>query len=245
MMDGLTTAGLGIPDYHLACEQHLAYMKALEICGTNVITLPADSRFPDSVFVEDPAVLLGNAAVLTMPGAMSRRGEVDGMKEVLSEYFPVLEKIHLPGTLDGGDVIEIEDHYFIGLSGRTNREGARQLTLILEGYGKTSETITLKNYLHLKTGIACLGNHTLLVAGELKQCSEFREFKRIEVDDEEEYAANSIMINGRVITPAGFPKTQEKLELAGYETIPVDTSEFRKLDGGVSCLSLRFRTGKQ
>ena len=240
MVDGLTTAGLGIPEYQLAREQHKAYRKALEQCGTRVITLPADPRFPDSVFVEDPALLTGEAAILTRPGAVSRRGEVDGLREILSEHFPVQEEIIPPGTLDGGDVLQVEGHFYIGLSGRTNSEGARQLISILEKYGKTGSTITLEKYLHLKTGIAYLGNNTLLVAGELKKCPAFQQFDLIEVDDDEEYAANSIIVNGIVITPAGIPETHEKLVSHGFNVLPVDTSEFRKMDGGVSCLSLRF-----
>jgi dimethylargininase len=240
MVGGLTTAGLGVPDYSLAREQHKAYIKALEQCGTNVITLPADPHFPDSVFVEDPALLIGEAAILTRPGAVSRRGEVDGLRQILAEHFPVVEEIHQPGTLEGGDVLEVGDHYYIGLSERTNPEGARQLISILEKHGKSGSAITLKKYLHLKTGIAYLGNNTLLIAGELKQCPDFQQFERIEVEDDEEYGANSIMINDIVISPAGFPKTFEKLKLSGYEVLPVDTSEFRKLDGGLSCLSLRF-----
>ena len=240
MVGGLTTAGLGVPDYSLAREQHKAYIKALEQCGTSVTILPADPHFPDSVFMEDPALLIGEAAILTRPGAVSRRGEVDGLRQILTEHFPVLEDIHPPGTLEGGDVLEVGDHYYIGLSERTSTEGARQLISILEKHGKSGSTITLKKYLHLKTGIAFLGNNTLLIAGELKQCPDFQRFERIEVDDNEEYAANSIMINDIVITPAGFPETFEKLKLSGYEVLPVDTSEFRKLDGGVSCLSLRF-----
>ena len=240
MIGGLSTAGMGVPDYSLALEQHKDYIKALEQCGTNVITLPADPRFPDSVFVEDPALLIGETAILTRPGAVSRRGEVDSLRQILTEYFPVQEEIRPPGALEGGDVLEVGDHYYIGLSERTNKEGARQLISILEKHGKSGSTITLKKYLHLKTGIAYLGNNTLLLAGELKKCSDFQQFERIKVEDDEEYAANSIMINGTIITPAGFPETLKKLKQSGYKVIPVDTSEFRKLDGGVSCLSLRF-----
>ena len=178
MVDGLTTAGLGVPDYMLAKEQHKAYKKALEQCSTDVISLPSDPRFPDSVFVEDPALLIGDVAIITRPGAVSRRGEVSGLRQVLGEHFAVIEEIHSPGTLEGGDVIEVENHYFIGLSERTNSEGARQLISILEKYGKSGSTIALEKYLHLKTGIAYLGNNTLLLAGELKQRSEFQQYKR-------------------------------------------------------------------
>lgn len=240
MIGGLTTVGLGVPDFPLAREQHKAYVNALEQCGCEVLTLPAEPRYPDSVFVEDPALLIGKAAILARPGAVSRRGEVSGMKQILGEHFPVLEEILSPGTLDAGDVLELEDHYYIGLSERTNMEGARQLISILEKYGKSGSTIRMKEFLHLKSGVAWLGNNTLLLAGELKQCDEFQKFVRIEVDEDEEYAANSIMINARVIMPSGFPKTLENLKSSGFKVLPVDTSEFRKLDGGISCLSLRF-----
>jgi dimethylargininase len=240
MVRGLTSAGLGMPDYSLARQQHKAYIKTLEKCGAKVMVLAADPEFPDSVFVEDPALLIGDAAVLSRPGAVSRRGEVEGLKPVLSEYFTLLEEIQSPGTLDAGDVMEVEDHYYIGLSQRTNIEGASQLISILEKYGKSGSTIPLINYLHLKTGAAYLGNNTLLLAGELKQCAAFQQYKRIKVDDSEEYAANSILINGTVIIPAGYPETLARLTESGYEVLTVDTSEFRKLDGGISCLSLRF-----
>lgn len=190
--------------------------------------------------MEDPALLIGEAAILARPGAISRRAEVAGLRTILGEHFPVLEQIHAPGTLEAGDVLEVGDHYYIGLSGRTNEAGARQLRTILEKYGKTSSTIALKKYLHLKSGVAWLGKNTLLVTGELKQCSDFQQYDRIEVDDDEEYAANSILVNGTVITPAGYPKTMEALRSTGHKVLIVDTSEFRKLDGGVSCLSLRF-----
>ncbi|MFC2115939.1 dimethylarginine dimethylaminohydrolase family protein [Bacteroidota bacterium] len=240
MMGGLTSAGLGVPDYPLAREQHKTYIEALVKCGCEVITLPADPDFPDSVFVEDPALLIGSAAILANPGAASRRGEVSGMRQVLGEHFGVLEQICSPGTLDAGDVLEVEDHYYIGLSERTNMEGAGQLIRILEKYNKSGSTIPVNKYLHLKSGVAYLGNNTLLLAGELKKCEDFQEFIRLEVDDDEEYAANSIMVNGTVVTPAGFPKTIEMLLSSGFRVLTVDTSEYRKLDGGVSCLSLRF-----
>ena len=240
MVGGLSSGGLGIPDYGLALEQHKKYVEALEECGCKVIVLPADPAYPDSVFVEDTALLIGSAAILTRPGADSRKGETAGMKPVLQNHFMPVEEIRKPGTLEAGDVLEIESHYYIGISERTNKEGAEQLIRILEKHGKTGSTVRLQKFLHLKTGVAWLGNNTILLAGELMQAIEFRSFKKIEVDDDEQYAANSIMVNGTVIMPAGYPKTLNALQDSGYKVLQVDTSEYRKLDGGLSCLSLRF-----
>ena len=240
MVEGLSTAGLGKPDYELALDQHQNYIVALENCGCRVIKLPANPEYPDSVFVEDVALLIGPAAIITRPGVDSRKGEVSGLKLVLLDHFSHVDEIMAPGTLEAGDVLEAKNHFYIGLSERTNREGAEQLIRILERHGKTGSTITLKKFLHLKTGVAYLGNDTLLLGGELKQAIEFKIFKRIEVDDDEQYAANSIMVNGTVIMPAGYPKTLNALQTSGYKVLQVDTSEYRKLDGGLSCLSLRF-----
>jgi dimethylargininase len=240
MVDGLTSSDLGKPDYSLAVEQHKAYVAALEKCGCQVYILPADARFPDSVFVEDAALLIGDAAIITLPGAESRRNEIVEMRTVLMDHFDSIEEIISPGTLEAGDIMEVGDHYYIGVSERTNQEGAEQLIQILKKYGKTVSTIPLLHYLHLKTGVAFAGENTLLVAGELIEANDFQKFKRIVVDEDEEYAANSVLINGKVLMPFGYPKTREALMSTGSEIIEVDTSEFRKLDGGISCLSLRF-----
>jgi len=241
MVGGLTNAGLGLPDFTLAKIQHKAYVEALRTCGCTAISLAAEPQYPDSVFVEDTALLIiGELAILSRPGAESRRGETALMKPVLEEFFPVIEVIKAPGTLDAGDVLEAGQHYFIGLSKRTNAKGAEQLIHILEKHGKTGSTISLKKFLHLKTGVAYLGNNSVLLAGELKHCPAFADFIRFEVDDDEEYAANSIMLNGTLLMPAGYPKILDKLVRSGYHIIQVDTSEFQKLDGGISCLSLRF-----
>ncbi len=214
MIRGLTGAGLGLPDFEIAKQQHKAYIAALEDCGCKVHVLPADPRFPDSVFVEDPALLIGEAAVIARPGAESRRKEANEMKAVLEEFFNNIEEIVSPGTLDAGDVLQVGDHYYIGKSDRTNAEGADQLIRILGHYGKTGSTITLADYLHLKTGVAFLGNNTLLLAGELKDCMDFQDFIRIEVDEDEEYAANSIMINGKVLMPSRISKSPR--DFAGF-----------------------------
>jgi len=240
MIHGITSASLGKPDYTLALKQHVAYVDALLSCGLDVTVLEADSRFPDSTFVEDVALCTSRFAVLTNPGAPSRNGEKKDMAPVLSTFFTHLESIKTPGTLDAGDVMMVGDHFYIGISERTSDEGAAQLISILESYGMSGERIPLKEMLHLKTGLSYLENNHLLVFGEFCMHQAFSDFNKIEVDKDEAYAANSLWVNDTVLVPHGFPSTLRKIQLAGFQTLEVDVSEFRKLDGGLSCLSLRF-----
>ena len=237
---GLTSVNLGKPDYHKALEQHLKYIDTLKSCGLTVRILDADTRYPDSVFIEDIALCTSKAAVITNPGAPSRKGELEGIRQILEESFENIEEIIQPGTLEAGDVMMVNDHYYIGISNRTNIEGAKQLTNILRKYSMTGSMISLEKMLHLKSGASYLENNTILVCGEFKNKDEFAGFNKIHVGDVESYAANSLWINGKVLVPDGFPKTKKKIEEAGYETIVLDVSEFRKVDGGLSCLSLRF-----
>jgi len=240
MIKGLTSASLGKPDYEKALAQHEKYVEALQSCGLEVEVLEADSRFPDSTFVEDVALCTPACAILTNPGAASRNGEKLEMKPVLQTYFKQLESVEFPGTLDAGDVMMVGPHFYIGISERTNVEGAGQLMRILEKYGMTGSKVPLQKMLHLKSGLSYLEQNKLLITGEFIQHATFHAFDRIEVDLKESYAANSLWINSTVLVPSGFPKTQKKIEQAGYSTLSVDVSEFQKLDGGLSCLSLRF-----
>ena len=240
MIHGLSFASLGNPDYKLALDQHSRYVEVLRSCGLDVTVLEPDNRFPDSTFVEDVALCTSGFAVITNPGAPSRNGEKFEMAKILRSFFTRIETIEPPGTLDAGDVMMTGSHFYIGLSERTNVAGADQLIRILEKQGKTGEKIRLKDMLHLKSGISYLEQEYLLAGSELFQHPAFRDFKRIEVDPDESYATNSLWINGTVLVPKGYPKTGGKIEQAGYRTITLDVSEFRKLDGGLSCLSLRF-----
>jgi dimethylargininase len=240
MAMGLSTAGLGRPDYEKALAQHAAYVEALRDCGLAVQVLEADEAFPDSVFIEDAAVLSGKAAVVTRPGAPSRRGEETAVAQALRSSYPHLETISAPGTVEGGDVLRAGDHFYVGHSGRTNAEGIRQLTAILAKYGYPVTAVPLRGVLHLKTGIAYLENDRLLACGEFLDHPLLSGFEIVPVDPAEAYAANSLWLNGRVLVPAGFPRTQAAVARLGYEVVSVDVSEFRKLDGGLSCLSLRF-----
>ena len=239
MVNGISSANLGKPDYDLALKQHKDYIHALKQCGLKVTELDPDENFPDSTFIEDACLMTPRCAIITNPGAASRRDETIQISEAIKLGLPV-ERIQSPGTLDAGDVMMVEDHYFTGLSERTNNEGASQLDKILKKQGYTSSTIKLESVLHLKTGISYLENNNLLTFGEFSTKPELKKFNRIEVDPNESYAANSVWINGRVLVPKGFPKTVKMIKNAGYQTIEVDVSEFRKLDGGLSCLSLRF-----
>ncbi|MFS0784288.1 dimethylarginine dimethylaminohydrolase family protein [Bacillus sp. 1P06AnD] len=237
---GLTTSDLGVPDFNQALIQHQAYIDALKACGVEITELGANEEFPDSCFVEDTAVLTEKCAIITNPGAESRNGEKDLMAPVVKQFYSTIEYIQSPGCLDGGDVLQVEDHFYIGLSDRTNEEGAQQLKAILEKYEYTAEIVPLKQFFHLKTGIAYLGNKDLVVAGEFIEDERFAGFNKIIIPAEDEYSANCIRVNDYVILPKGYENTKKKIEEAGYSTIEVDMTEFRKQDGGLSCLSLRF-----
>jgi len=241
LVNGITSAPeLGKPDYGLAIKQHDAYIEALKSCGVGVTVLKADERFPDSCFVEDVAVCTRKFAVITNPGASSRKGEEIEIIEVIKKYYNDTEYIKKPGTLEGGDVMMVKDHFYIGLSKRTNREGAEQLIKVLGKYGMSGSIVEMLEMLHLKSGLAYLEDNVLLVTGEYINNLEFKKFNKIMIDEEETYSANCIRVNDYVLVPAGYPKTKEKIEAAGFKVIVVDTSEYRKVNGGLSCLSLRF-----
>jgi dimethylargininase len=238
--EGLTSSDIGKPVYDLALVQHSKYTETLQQLGLKIRIIPAKDQFPDSTFIEDVALCTSRFCTITNPGAPSRRGETAGMKEVMMDYFNSVEEIKLPGTLEAGDVMMAGNHFYIGLSERTNRDGADQLISILQKHGYKGTKIPLKKMLHLKSGVSFLENNNLLVSGEFIKAREFDKFNKIIVDKDEIYSANSLWINGKVLVADGFPKTREKIEKAGYETIVLDVSEFRKVDGGLSCLSLRF-----
>jgi dimethylargininase len=236
---GLTEEKLGTPEYDLMMEQHAGYVNALQAAGLEVIILDPLPGFPDAYFVEDAAVVTPYVAVITRPGAKSRRGEVDSLEPIITSYRPVYN-IEIPGTLDGGDVLMIDNHFYIGVSIRTNPEGAGQLGRILEEYGHTWTPVPVTAGLHLKTNVSYLGGNTLLVTRHLADRDDFRGYDKILVEPGEERAANCLQINDSLLMPKGFPKTQARLEPLGYHLIEVDASEARKMDGGLSCMSIRF-----
>jgi dimethylargininase len=241
--EGLTTAGLGAPDYHRALEQHAAYCTALEQSGLVLTTIEPDPVYPDATFVEDTAVLTERCAVLARPGAPSRAGEATSIKKRFVDFYPSLMSIHAPGTLDGGDVCEAGAHFFIGISERTNETGARQLAECLAKFAYTATYVdirSVKQILHLKSGLSFLGHQRIAVIEALADRAEFHGYDLVRVPAGEEYAVNCVLINDYVLLAAGYPKLAGKLEELGYKTTTLDMSEFRKMDGGLSCLSLRF-----
>lgn len=240
MINGITTADLGAPDYDLAVTQHAAYVRTLERCGLSVTTLPAEEGYPDSVFIEDTCLMTPRCAVITRPGDDSRKGEIQAVREAVTLLGLPVEAITAPGTLDAGDIMMVGSHFYVGLSARTNREGFDQLAAILNRYGMTASAVGLTSVLHLKTGISYLEDNVLLVWGEFVSKPELSGFDLIRVPEEEGYAANSVWINGSVLVPKGYEKTAALIEERGYKIETVDVSEYRKLDGGLSCLSLRF-----
>ena len=241
--DGITSAPeLGQPIYEKALAQHEKYIEALKKCGVEVTVLEADERYPDSCFVEDPALITRKCAIITNPGAASRNGEKNEIIGAVRKFFPEdkSEYIKDPGTLEGGDVMMVGDTFYVGLSARTNAEGIRQLGEILNKYGLECVQVPLEKVLHLKTGVNYLENNNMLVSGEFIDKPEFAKYNKIVIPEEEAYAANCIWVNGTVIVPEGYPAVLKAVQDAGYKTLLVDTSEFRKIDGGLSCLSLRF-----
>lgn len=239
-VNGITTAKLGKPILSRALEQHDAYIAALAECGLDVTVLGADERHPDAPFIEDTAVLTRRFAVITNPGADSRNSEKQMTRPAVQRFYDVVAAIEPPGTLDGGDVMAVNGHHFVGLTTRTNAGGARQLIALLEQHGYTGSTVSLESFLHLKTGVSWIGGRALLAAGELIDHPAFRDFDIISVPPEETYAANCLRINDRVLIPAGFLRTRQVLAERGYALLEIEMSEFRKMDGGLSCLSLRF-----
>jgi dimethylargininase len=240
---GITSSGLGPPDLALALEQHEAYCRTLDRLGLSLFRLPPDPGFPDSTFVEDAAIVTSRGAILTRPGAASRAGEVAALGAALGRWFPELDRITAPGTVDGGDVCEAGPHFFIGVSQRTNAEGAAQLAAWLAGRGFGSSVMDIRELpgmLHLKTGLSWLGGRRLLAAGGLAGHEALRGGEVVEVPKGEEYAANCIKVNDAVLVARGFPKTAALLRSLGHDVAAMDMSEYRKMDGGLSCLSVRW-----
>jgi dimethylargininase len=246
--DGLTTVAteLGPPQFQLALAQHLSYCKALERCGLNLTRLDPDLGYPDSTFVEDTAILTARCAVITRPGAASRLGEAENMRAVITRFYPSPFSIHEPGTLDGGDICQAGDHFFLGLSERTNEAGAQQLSAVLALFGYSSSFVDVRGIdglLHLKSGLAYLGANRLLMVEALEGVvleASISDYEIIRVPTDEQYAANCLRVNDYVLLAAGYPRVAETLAGLGYQTMALEMSEFQKMDGGLSCLSLRF-----
>lgn len=240
-LNGITAANLGMPDYKKALKQHTTYCDVLKQRGLKLTILDSDSLHPDAPFVEDTVVIAGKSAVITRLGNKRRWGEEKRIRDELINFFNI-EIIEYPGSVDGGDVLKIDNHYYIGISERTNEVGARQLANLLTQEGFTSSFIPVVNILHLKTGITFIGNNMLVAIQQFADNKEFAKFNKIIVDQDESYAANCLLVNENLFIPAGFPKTKAKIqELSrARNLIEVEMSEFEKMDGGLTCLSILF-----
>lgn len=236
---GITTSELGAPDFQLACRQFDLYVETLRDFGLEVTVLDALPGYPDAHFVEDAAVVTPEMAIVTNPGAPARQGEEPSIAEALTTHR-TLTHIEAPGTLDGGDILMIDRHFLIGVSDRTNAEGAAQLGAHLESVGHTWQVVPVAAGLHFKSSVNLVGPDTVLVTETFANREELKEYRKITVPAHEQYAANSLLINDRLIMPAGYPATRALLEPLGMPITELDTSEFRKMDGGLTCLSVRF-----
>jgi dimethylargininase len=221
--------------YDRAAAQHRAYEGCLRDLGVHVVSLPALPDLPDSVFVEDPAVVLDEVAVIARPGAASRRPETDFIASALAPYRP-LARIVAPGTLEGGDVILAGRELYVGLSQRTNAEGIAQLAAIAEPHGYSVTAVEVRGCLHLKSGACYLGRQTMLANREWIDATAFTGYRIIDVA--EEWAADVLAIGGVIVMPAGYPKTAARLEAEGFSVRTVDVSELQKAEAGVTCMSL-------
>ena len=224
-------------DIELARSQHRGYERCLAGSGCEIHRLPAEPHLPDSVFVEDVAVILDELAVIALPGAFSRRPEVALVADAIAPLRP-LRRVEAPGTLEGGDVLRIGDRLFVGRSTRTNDEGIDQLRTLVAPHGYTVSGVEIERCLHLKSAATLVADDTLLVNPAWVDLRGFDEVERVEVDPSEHQAANALRVGEVVILPAAHPRTRERLERRGISTVPVEVSEIAKAEGGVTCCSL-------
>ena len=241
IVDGLRAVDTGAPDLAAFQQHHSDYVAALKSTGATVTELGELDAFPDSVFVEDAALCLQEAAILMRPGAPSRLGEAEEMRAVLEGIYGSVLAIEGPGTIEGGDILVTESEILVGRSARTDAAGISELDGLVNPLGyKVREVHTPPGVLHFKTDCSLLDDRTILSTKRLAASGCFDAYDVIETADGEEACANSIRFNNLVLFPAGFPKTLAKLQSAGFNVVEIGNSEAAKLDGGMSCLSLRF-----
>ncbi|HYM24898.1 MAG TPA: arginine deiminase family protein [Vicinamibacterales bacterium] len=224
-------------DVDLARAQHDAYENALEDAGYRIERLTAGADMPDSVFIEDAAVVFDELAVVTRPGAASRRAETAAVAEALARHRPV-SAIAAPGTLDGGDVLAAGRRVFVGVSTRTNREAIAQFRALLSPHRYTVCEVEIRGVLHLKSAVTAVADDALLINPDLIPASPFAGFECVAVDPSEPMAANVLRLRDRLVVPESFPRTAERLAKRGYTVVPVDVSELQKAEGAVTCCSL-------
>src|SRR5437763_8769227 len=226
-------------DVAKAIAQHRAYQDCLAELGVRVVSLPAEPELPDGVFVEDPAVVVDEVAVISIMGVPSRRPEAASLADALSRYRPITF-LREPATLDGGDVLRVGRLVFAGLSQRTNREGIAQLRGVLGAFDYQVQPVEVRGCLHLKSACSYIGNDTILINRSWIDAEQLRGFELIDVPDEEPAAAGALLIKDVVIIPASFPKTRALLEQRGFRVRTIDLSELQKAEAGVTCGSLIF-----
>lgn len=239
--DGLRANDIGDPDPLAFAAEHAAYISALRDAGCDVTVLPADEQFPDSVFIEDPALVLNGVAIVLRPGAETRLGEAAALRPALVESMRDVVDLKTDGFVDGGDILCTDDRVLLGLSARTNEAGAQDLRPIVESLGYSLEVLqTPPEILHFKTESSLLDHETVLATPALAASGAFKGLKVIETVAGEEAAANAIRVNAHVFLSQGHPKTAEKLDQAGYSVTVLNTSQAALVDGGLSCMSLRY-----
>ena len=239
---GLRADDRGDPSYDGVVREHEAYVTALRAAGVEVTVLPPLEAFPDSLFVEDPALVFGEGAILLRPGAASRVGEVAGIEPTLREMFDTVLELPPNGFADGGDVLPTPKGAMIGLSARTDRIGAEALLACLGQLGRKATIVeTPAGVLHFKTDCSLLDEDSVLSTRRLARSGVFDGFRQVIVPDGEEAAANALRVNDVVLVAAGFPKTIEMLDGLGYRVVPIATTEIGRIDAGLSCMSLRWR----
>jgi len=227
-------------DVARARSQHAAYERALESAGCEVVRLPELPEHPDSVFVEDVAVVLDEVAIATRPGAPSRRGEVGSAAELLRAHRRVL-RLREPAELDGGDVLVLDRMLWVGLSRRTNVAGARQLRELVAPHGYSVNEIEIEAALHLKSALTLASEHVLVLNPRCVDASRFADFARIEVDPREPFAANVLWLGDLTLCATAFPHTNDKLRAHGVRVSEVDVTELAKAEAGLTCCSLLLR----
>lgn len=245
MIKGLRRDFAGDPDYELALRQHQAYIDALESLGMVVDVLPPLEDYPDACFVEDVATVTEKMAIVTNPGAKSRNGEKEYIVEALKKYYPE-EHIHYitEGFVEGGDVVRAGDHFYLGNSERSNEAGRKQYIEILEQYGYTGSVEDTSSGLHIGCDMMYIQNNNMVITGELVDNPAFDKFNKVIASEEEAYAANVAWINGTVLMAEGYPNLEKQIKDLGYNVITLNNSEFKKIDGSITCLSLRFKAMK-
>lgn len=241
IVNGLRAEDTGTPDLEQMLADHAHYVSTLKRAGAEVIELPPLDAYPDAVFVEDTALCLPQGAVLMRPGAPSRMGEVDEIAPTIRQVYDDVRRIEGPGHVEGGDILVTGREILVGRSDRSDAAGVTELAGIVAEWGHTlREVFTPPGVLHFKTDCSLLDGETILSTRRLDASGCFSGYRVLHVPKGEEAAANSIRFNRFVLLPAGFPRTAEMLDKAGYEVVEINNTECAKLDGGMSCLSLRF-----